>query len=190
MAMPALNTPLAAAPAADTARVLEHLTDAQRALRQRVETVVDAVSPQPRSLALDRDQWFDTALRDALAEAGVLGLGLPEQEGGSGGSTVEQAVALEVLGRKAASMAVYCVVSFLVTRMLRHFGSAAQRSAWLPRLLQGRAQAAFCRRSRCSGATPNCATWPKSARPRATSASGTSRASTTSAWPNAWAIKH
>lgn len=131
------------APAA-VARVLEQLTDAQRELRQRIEALVDAVSPQPQGLALDRDKRFDGGLRDALAQAGVLGLGLPEEAGGRGGSTVEQAVALEVLGRKATSMAVYCVVSFLVTRMLRHFGTPPQRSAWLAPLLQGRAQAAFC----------------------------------------------
>lgn len=134
------------APASDNrmARVLERLTESQQALRRRLEALVDTTSPLPRALALDRDKCFDTALRDALAQAGVLGLGLPREAGGSGGSTVEQAIALEVLGRKTASMAVYCVVSFLVTRMLRQFGTPSQQLAWLGPLLQGRAQAAFC----------------------------------------------
>ena len=59
------------------ARVLENLAAAQLGLRGRVEAVVDAASPLPRALELDRDKRFDRELRDALAAAGVLGLGIP-----------------------------------------------------------------------------------------------------------------
>jgi alkylation response protein AidB-like acyl-CoA dehydrogenase len=126
------------------ARVLENLAAAQLDLRGRIEAVVDAASPLPRALELDREKRFDRELRDALAAAGVLGLGIPAPEGGAGGTTVDQAVALEVLGRKATSMAVYCVVTFLVTRMLRTFGTPKQKETWLRPLLQGRLQSAFC----------------------------------------------
>lgn len=127
-----------------SARVLENLPAQQLELRGRIESAVDAVSPLPRALELDRDKRFDRELRDELGRQGFLGLGLPAEEGGSGGSTVDQAVALEVLGRKATSMAVYCVVSFLVTRMLRTFGTPEQKATWLQPLLQGRLQGAFC----------------------------------------------
>ena len=126
------------------ARVLENLAAAQIDLRGRIEAVVDAASPLPRALELDREKRFDRELRDALAAAGVLGLGIPAPEGGAGGTTVDQAVALEVLGRKATSMAVYCVVTFLVTRMLRTFGTPKQKETWLRPLMQGRLQSAFC----------------------------------------------
>ncbi len=125
-------------------RVLEHLPPEQLALRSRIEAAVEAVSPLPRALELDREKKFDRALRDQLAQAGVLGLGIPASEGGTGGSTVDQVVALEVLGRHATSMAVYCVVSFLVTRMLRSYGSPEQKETWLKPLLQGSRQGAFC----------------------------------------------
>ena len=51
-------------------------------------------------------------LTEGVAITSVVGDGLA-------GSAVVQVVALEVLGRKCASMAVYGVVSCLVTRMLR-----------------------------------------------------------------------
>jgi acyl-CoA dehydrogenase len=127
-----------------TIRVLEHLPGEQLALRRRLEELVQAVSPLPRALELDSEKRFDRELRDQLARSGVLGLGIPVEEGGAGGSAIDQAVALEVLGRHATSMAVYCVVSFLVTRMLRSFGTPQQKAQWLAPLLQGRAQAAFC----------------------------------------------
>jgi acyl-CoA dehydrogenase len=123
--------------------VLENLPAAQLELRARVEAAIDAVSPLPRALDLDRDKRFDRELRDTLAQAGVFGLGTPVADGGSGGNTVDQAVALEVLGRGATSMAVYGVVTFLVARMLRTFGSPEQKASLLRPLLQGRLQGAF-----------------------------------------------
>jgi acyl-CoA dehydrogenase len=125
-------------------RVLENLSTRHLALRSSLEAAIDEVSPRARTLQLDRDKRFDRELRDRLATMGVWGLGTPESLGGSGGDIVDQVVALEVLGRKCASMAVYGVVSCLVTRMLRDFGSAQQKEEWLRPLLLGKGQGAFC----------------------------------------------
>ncbi|MEO8299566.1 MAG: acyl-CoA dehydrogenase family protein [Burkholderiales bacterium] len=127
-----------------SARMLERADEAQLRWRATVEAAVEAVSPQARTLELDREKRFDEALQRRLGEIGVYGCGTPEAEGGSGGDTVHQAIALEVLGRKATSMAVYCVVSFLVTRLLRHHGSPEQQRTLLRPLLKGQLQAAFC----------------------------------------------
>ena len=99
-------------------RVLENLSPRHLELRSSLEAAIDEVSPQARTLQLDSEKRFDRELRDRLATMGVWGLGTPESLGGSGGDTVDQVVALEVLGRKCTSMAVYGVVSCLVTRML------------------------------------------------------------------------
>jgi acyl-CoA dehydrogenase len=125
-------------------RVLESLSAQRLELRRSLEAAIDEISPQARTLQLDRERRFDRDLRDRLAAMGVWGLGTPESLGGSGGDTVDQVVALEVLGRKCASMAVYGVVSCLVTRMLRDFGSAHQKKEWLRPLLGGTKQGAFC----------------------------------------------
>jgi hypothetical protein len=44
-------------------RVLEHLEPAQVALRDRMEAVVESVSPMERALKLDRDKQFDISSR-------------------------------------------------------------------------------------------------------------------------------
>jgi acyl-CoA dehydrogenase len=124
--------------------VLEHIDARHLALRGRLEAAIDEVSPLPRALALDREKRFDSELKAQLGELGAFGLAAAPADGGSGGDTVDQVVALEVLGRRATSMAVYCVVSFLVTRMLASYGSGSQKKAWLAGLLQGRIQGAFC----------------------------------------------
>lgn len=125
-------------------RVLENLSPRHLELRRSIEAAIEEVSPRERMLRLDREKRFDREARDRLAAAGVWGLGTPEALGGSGGDTVDQVVALEVLGRKHASMAVYGVVSCLVTRMLRDFGSAGLQEQWLRPLLRGEKQGAFC----------------------------------------------
>lgn len=125
-------------------RVLETLSPHHAELRHSIEAAIDEVSPQARTLQLDREKRFDRELCDRLATLGVWGLGTAEALGGSGGDTVDQVVALEVLGRKCSSMAVYGVVSCLVTRMLRDFGSAQQKDEWLRPLLRGAIQGAFC----------------------------------------------
>lgn len=125
-------------------RVLENLSPRHAGLRRTIEAAIDQVSPPQRMLQLDRDKRFDREARDRLAAIGVWGLGTPEALGGSGGDTVDQVVALEVLGRKHASMAVYGVVSCLVTRLLRDFGSPQQQQEWLRPLLRGEKQGAFC----------------------------------------------
>ena len=125
-------------------RVLENLSTRHLDLRKSIEAAIDEVSPRERMLRLDREKKFDREARDRLAGIGVWGLGTPESSGGSGGDTVDQVVALEVLGRKHASMAVYGVVSCLVTRMLRDFGSAQQKEEWLRPMLHGEKQGAFC----------------------------------------------
>lgn len=125
-------------------RVLENLSTAHLELRRSIEAAVDEVSPRDRMLRLDREKKFDREMRDRLAALGVWGLGATELLGGIGGNTIDQVVALEVLGRKHASMAVYGVVSCLVTRMFRDFGSVQQKEEWLRPLLRGEKQGAFC----------------------------------------------
>jgi len=118
-------------------RILERLNADRLAWRSRLEEAINEVSTLPRALDLDRRKQFDDALHARLAELGVFGLGTPREDGGAGGDTIDQVVALETLGRRATSMAVFCVVSFLVTRMLRHYGTSAQKDRYLAPLLQG-----------------------------------------------------
>lgn len=123
---------------------LARLTEEQEMLRDMLERTIDRVSPVARAQKLDNAKKFDTELHAALCDLGILGVGVPEDLGGSGGGAVEQVAVLEVLGRKATSMAVFMVVHFMITRLLAENGSAAQKRDYLAPLTRGEIKASFC----------------------------------------------
>jgi acyl-CoA dehydrogenase len=123
---------------------LAKLTEEQEMLRDMLERTIERVSPVARAQKLDNAKEFDTELHAALGELGILGVGVPEDLGGSGGGAVEQVAVLEVLGRKATSMAVFMVVHFMITRLLAENGSAAQKRDYLAPLTRGEIKASFC----------------------------------------------
>src|SRR5712692_12048187 len=82
-----------------------------------------------------------TALYAKMAELGWMGLIVPEAEGGLGLGVLELALVLEELGRVAAP-GPFLSTQLVIAALLRA-GSAAQRRAWLPRLVAGQAFASL-----------------------------------------------
>jgi alkylation response protein AidB-like acyl-CoA dehydrogenase len=74
----------------------------------------------------------------------VWGLGVDEESGGTGGTNVEQLIALRALGELSTSTAVFCVVQFLITRLLKDNANASQKAQWLLPLAGGDKKASFC----------------------------------------------
>lgn len=74
----------------------------------------------------------------------MWGLGVDEDYGGSGGGNIEQLIALRTLGNLSTSTAVFCVVQFLVTRLLKDNASDGQKKEWLAPLASGQKKASFC----------------------------------------------
>src|SRR5439155_211629 len=73
-----------------------------------------------------------------LADLGVLGMTVPERDGGLGASAVAFALVLEELAAVWASLAVgVSVNSGIVAGSLVRFGTLDQRARWLPRLMDG-----------------------------------------------------
>ena len=120
------------------------LSEEQEMFRAALEGTIDRVSPVERVQKLDNAKEFDGDLHKALAELGVMGLGVPEALDGSGGDALEQVITLEVLGRKATSMAVFMVVHFMITRLLRENGTEEQQRRYLAPLAAGEIKASFC----------------------------------------------
>jgi len=96
----------------------------------------EVVSPKVREM--DEAQQFFPGLTKQLAELGLMGIEIPEEFGGSGGSFFESILAVEALSAVDASVGLVvdiqntlCVNSFL------RWGSIAQRNEWLPRLASG-----------------------------------------------------
>ncbi|MEE2664180.1 MAG: acyl-CoA dehydrogenase family protein [Myxococcota bacterium] len=91
-----------------------------------------------RALETGDGPRFDRELWAQLAETGLLGVAIPEAQGGAGLGFQEVAAICEAIGRHTAP------IPFLETVVLAglpiaEFGSPAQREAWLPKLVAGEA---------------------------------------------------
>jgi acyl-CoA dehydrogenase len=111
------------------------------------DTLVKAIqrtSPPETVAKLDRAKTFDSELYAVLRDLGVWGLGVDEAFGGTGCSNVEQLIALRTLGNLSTSTAVFCVVQFLLTRLLKDNANEKQKAEWLTPLASGEKKASFC----------------------------------------------
>jgi hypothetical protein len=80
--------------------------------------------------------WHDAALLKVFGDAGLLGVAIGEEHGGSGLGLVEAAVVLIAAGASAARLPLYAT-TVLGALPLQRFGSAAQRERWLPGVAAG-----------------------------------------------------
>ena len=81
------------------------------------------------------DDRFDRRLWSELAKADLLGLVLPEADGGGGLGMVELALVLREQGRVVAPVPVLPTV--LAALAIAEFGSDAQKAQWLPGVIAG-----------------------------------------------------
>ena len=79
--------------------------------------------------------WSREAWR-GLADLGVLGLGIPEADGGMGGDAFDTSIVMEALGR-ALVVEPYVASVVLGAGILAEAGSEAQRSEWLSAVASG-----------------------------------------------------
>jgi len=98
----------------------------------------------PRIAAAEEAGKLPRELFRELADLGVLGMTVPERDGGLGASAVAFALVLEELAAVWASLAVgVSVNSGIVAGSLVRFGTLDQRARWLPRLMDGGGLGAF-----------------------------------------------
>jgi len=87
-----------------------------------------------------------------LGDLGVLGMTMPERDGGLGASTVAFALVLEELAAVWPSLAVGVAVnSGIVAGSITRYGTAEQRKRWLPTLMDGKGLGAFALTEPASG---------------------------------------
>ena len=116
---------------------LTELSEDELLLQESVRRfAAEVVGPQVR--AMDEAQQFAPGLISKLAELGLMGIEVPEELGGSGGSFFESILAVEALSAVDASVGLVvdiqntlCVNSFL------KWGSEAQKKTWLPKMASG-----------------------------------------------------
>ena len=119
-------------------------TDEQTELRKAVRKFsADNFDEQTVRRLMESDPTFDPKVWARLgAELGVLGLSVPEADGGVGGSLVDQAVAVEELGATLACGPLFGTV-YLAIPALVAASAGSVRDALLGELVEGRRTAAF-----------------------------------------------
>jgi alkylation response protein AidB-like acyl-CoA dehydrogenase len=131
-------------------------TDEQRQLRAAVkEFCAENIDEQTVRRLMESDPPFDVNVWTRLGtELGVLGLSVPDADGGAGGSLVDQAVAVEELGAALACGPVFGTV-FLAIPALVAASSGPVRDGLMPELVEGRRTAAFAVADRAGAFDPS-----------------------------------
>jgi butyryl-CoA dehydrogenase/short/branched chain acyl-CoA dehydrogenase len=115
-------------------RPLIALTEDEQLFRDSVRHFADETL-RPRVRAMDEAGLFDPALIGQFHQLGLMGIEVPEEFGGAGGSFFEAILAVEELSRVDASAGVVVdVQNTLVNEALLRWANAEQKRRYLPRL--------------------------------------------------------
>ncbi|HLZ32045.1 MAG TPA: acyl-CoA dehydrogenase family protein [Chloroflexota bacterium] len=120
------------------------LTPEQRELQMLVRTVARR-ELVPLASRWDRSHEFPWASIKPLTQIGVLGLTIPQQYGGLGGSWFEAVLAIEEIASACYQTAMAVLGELGVqTQAIVHFGSEAHKQRYLPPVARGELMCAIC----------------------------------------------
>jgi len=110
------------------------LTEEESLFRESVRRFAqDEVAPLVRRM--DEDQQMDSALVRKLFALGLMGIEVPEEFGGSGGTFFDAVLAVETLSQVDPAVALLVDVhNTLVVNALMRWGTPEQKQKYLPRL--------------------------------------------------------
>ena len=116
---------------------LTHLSEEEELFYSTVRRFAEeTIAPLVRGM--DDEQQLAVGLIGKLHDLGLLGIEVPEDLGGAGGSFFDSVLAIEAISTVDPAVAVLVDVhNTLVINALRHWATAAQQRAWLPRLASG-----------------------------------------------------
>ncbi|MFF7248446.1 acyl-CoA dehydrogenase family protein [Embleya sp. NPDC008237] len=117
-------------------------SDEHRALRAAVGAITDGFGPGYFA-EHSRDRTPTTELWQALGRHGYIGVNLPEEYGGGGGGLVELAIVCEEVAAHGCPLLLLLVSGAIAGEVLTRFGTAEQKSTWLPRLAAGLGKIVF-----------------------------------------------
>jgi butyryl-CoA dehydrogenase/short/branched chain acyl-CoA dehydrogenase len=116
------------------ARGLTQLSEDEELFQASVRQFAkDRIAPLVRGM--DESQQFDGGLLKQLFELGLMGIEIPEEFGGAGGTFFEAILAVEAISAVDPSVGVLVdVQNTLCINALNRWATAAQKQQWLPRL--------------------------------------------------------
>lgn len=114
------------------------LAEEQEMLRKTVREFVERECPKERARNLDRAKEFPVDMWDRIAEVGFLGIPIPEEYGGQGGTVLDQTIVLEELSRRSTALGyAFFLSSCFGGKSIEYYGNEEQKQHYLPRLANG-----------------------------------------------------
>ncbi|MGY3620550.1 pimeloyl-CoA dehydrogenase small subunit [Bradyrhizobium sp. USDA 10063] len=119
------------------------LSEEQRLLKESIDGLLtDSYDFEQRKKYMKEKGGWSKAVWSKLAEQGLLGLPFTEADGGFGAGGVETMIVMEALG-KALVVEPYLATVVIGGGFLRHGGSAEQKAAHIPGIIDGSKTFAF-----------------------------------------------
>jgi hypothetical protein len=119
------------------------LSDAHRLIRDTARRIARE-KVAPRAAELDESGVYPEDIFRVFAEAGLLGLTIPEEYGGSGAGFLALALAVEETAKHDNACSLILLLSALSTQPINLGGSDEQKREWLPKSASGAIKGAFC----------------------------------------------
>jgi len=114
--------------------------DEQEAIAGLAKQILSDKATLERMTALEKGAGprFDEDLWAEMATAGLVGIAVPEQQGGAGLGFLELALIVEQVGATAAPVP-FIETTIMAALPIAEFGTEVQKEAWLPRVASGEA---------------------------------------------------
>lgn len=109
----------------------------REAVRETVRAFVQEQCDEWKCLEWDRAGTYPKEVFDRIAALGWFGIGIPEADGGSGGTAGDLLVVAEELGRGSTDLVACFSLTASGLRTLVADGSPAQRAELVPKLMDG-----------------------------------------------------
>lgn len=112
------------------------LSPEDRETRALVRSIADA-EIAPRARTIDTEGQFPDHAMGKLAEAGLLGILVPDEYGGSAGTKLQYVIAVEEVARACAATATTFMTQAHGALPVLLAGTEGQKRRWLPRIASG-----------------------------------------------------
>ncbi len=120
----------------------ELYTEQQVELRERARKVAEEAM-RPVAAKYDEAQEYPWEVQEAIKEAGLSGVWIPEEHGGMGGGVLDLCLVVEEFSRACGGMGVGYAVNALGSFPIIVSGTDEQKQRWLPGIASGEKLIAF-----------------------------------------------